>query len=75
MKRTTVFFSAICVLFVLCAVGGCKCAGNYENIDNSVPTISVQGQGKVETMPDEAIVSFGVTSEEKLLQKANKTNT
>lgn len=67
------FYLAIFILMVLFSVAGC--APEYESIENSLPTITVQGMGKVITVPDEAVASFGVRSEEKLLQRAYNKNT
>lgn len=76
MKRTyvlifTVLFSAVSIF----ALEGCARDTGYDSIENSVPTISVQGEGKVEVKPDEAIARFGVTSEDKSLAKAYAHNT
>lgn len=39
------------------------------------PSIRVRGEGHAEAVPDEATVSFGITSEEKYLEKAYRDNT
>lgn len=61
--------------FILCGSEGYAQNACYKSIEDSVPTISIQGKGKVTAVPDEAIARFGVTSEEKLLSKAYKHNT
>jgi len=66
-------FVILTISLMLCA--GCARADNYKTLEGSVPTITVQGIGKVETTPDEAIARFGVSSEEKLLARAYKDNT
>lgn len=74
MKKVSVFI----LLFIIVAAltsEGCVSRGGGVSLEESVPTISVQGEGKVEAVPDEAIVRFGVTSEEKSLQKAYQKNT
>lgn len=66
------------VLFIaLIAVGiqGCVKAGMPVSLESSLPTISVQGKGEVQAVPDEAVIWFGVTSDEKLLTKAYTDNT
>lgn len=65
------------VLASLCLVttGGCVQNNNYQSIEKSVPTISVQGEAIVSAIPDEAVISFGVTSEAKTLEKAYEDNT
>ncbi len=44
-------------------------------IENSVPTITVSGFGKVTVKPDEAVVTLGVSTEHTSLQKAYKIHT
>lgn len=75
MKKTAVIFVAALALFALCMMGGCAPDVNYKSVEESVPTINIQGSGKVEITPDEAVARFGVTSEEKLLGKAYNSNT
>ena len=72
MKKA-VFFLVATVLMLSAA--GCQKNCNLAGIENSVPNISVQGQGSVEAVPDEAIVGFGVSSEDKALSRAYKDNT
>jgi len=62
-------------MFLVLAGVGCARATGYQSLEAGVPTISVQGTGKVEAEPDEAIVRFGVMSEDKYLAKAYKLNT
>lgn len=68
----TLILSAAAALLI---TAGCAPEARYGSIENSVPTISVRGTGKVTARPDEALARFGVTSEEKTLEKAYKKNT
>ncbi|HOW87225.1 MAG TPA: SIMPL domain-containing protein [Candidatus Omnitrophota bacterium] len=62
--------------FAALFMSGCtRDAGYGQRLEDSVPTLSVQGQGKVEIVPDEATVRFGVVSDEKTLSKAYQDNT
>ncbi len=65
------------VLFLTAAISltGCTQKASYSSLENGLPTITVQGEGKVEIAPDEAIITFGVLSEEKSLSKAYQANT
>lgn len=76
MKRVLiVVFAALTAAFILRA-GECAAQGAlYRSIEDSVPTISVQGEGKATVRPDEADARFGVTSEDKLLGTAYRLNT
>ena len=43
--------------------------------EDVIPAIQVRGEGRVETIPDQAVVSVGVSSEDKSLEKAYRDNT
>jgi uncharacterized protein len=72
MKKALLLF--VVAAFVLPAAG-CQKNCNLGGIENSVPNMIVQGEGRVEAVPDEAIVSFGVSSEDRALSKAYADNT
>ncbi|MDP8298512.1 MAG: SIMPL domain-containing protein [Candidatus Tantalella remota] len=73
MKKTVLIVLTLASTSLL--LTGCQQITNYSSIENSVPTLSAQGTGKIETTPDEAIAQFGVTSDSKSLSKAYKDNT
>ena len=72
MKKTVLILSYFILMFL---AAGCQRDYNFQAVENSSPNVSVQGEGVVETVPDEAIVSFGVSSEDKILAGAYKGNT
>ncbi|HPN72771.1 MAG TPA: SIMPL domain-containing protein [Candidatus Omnitrophota bacterium] len=55
-------------------LSGCGNAFQASSLEAGVPTLNVQGEGKIEAVPDEALVRFGVTSDEKTLAKAYEDN-
>jgi len=69
-----IFFILICAMLVFSGAG-CVKIGDGVSLENSVPTISVTGNGKIEVVPDEAVAAFGVTSEERSLSRAYEGNT
>ncbi len=71
MKKILVVAAIVSLVFS----GGCIQNNNYQSIESSVPTLNVQGEGKVIAIPDEAIISFGVKSDAKRLAKAYRDNT
>jgi len=71
-KKMITFF--VSVLFVMFTLTGCI-GDTYKSLEDSIPTIKVQGKGIVEIQPDEAVVRFGVTSNDKALARAYKQNT
>jgi uncharacterized protein len=76
MKRIVSMALGVGVLgvFVLFS-SGCQRTCFQGSLEGNVPTMNVQGEGKVETVPDEAIIRFGVTSDERTLSKAYSDNT
>jgi uncharacterized protein len=72
MKKTVLILSFFTLMLL---AAGCQRDYNFQAVENSSPNISVQGEGMVEAVPDEAIVSFGVSSENKILSGAYKDNT
>lgn len=56
-------------------LNACNNVTTYESLESSLPTITVDGYGELSATPDEASISFGVVSEEKLLDKAYSKNT
>lgn len=72
MKRAAFLVSVFAVIF---ALTGCIKGDFYRSLVDSLPTVSVQGTGKVTTTPDEAVARFGVTAEDKTLAKAYAENT
>lgn len=74
-KRYLSIFVVLFAVSALVAFQGCSRVNTYGSLEGSVPTISVQGLGKVTIKPDEAIIRFGVQTEEKYLEKAYKKNT
>ena len=74
-KRVLAAPAVFLALLVAAAAGGCSEGYRYGSIDQSLPTISVQGSGKVRVAPDEAVARFGVTSDDKKLERAYKLNT
>jgi uncharacterized protein YggE len=78
-KSISISFSVIFLLLVTFAGVGCAQEKNeaafHVSIQDSVPNIMIQGNGKVTTNPDEAVISFGVISDGKLLKSAYKSNT
>jgi len=75
MKNNSSVFTMLILVSICFVTEGCAEDAAYRSIEESVPTISVQGMGKIVTEPDEAIVRFGVTSTEKTLKKAYQNNT
>lgn len=59
------------VFFFLGAIQG-HAAGEEKG---KTPSLRVRGEGRAEAVPNEATVSFGITSEEKSLEKAYRDNT
>jgi len=74
VKKTSILI-LLFVIAISLTTQGCVQSVGYNSIEKSVPTITVKGTGSVEVVPDEAIVRFGVMSEEKSLQKAYQKNT
>lgn len=64
------FFSVL----MICSVNTSAQSACGTSIENTLPTINVVGYGKITSIPDEAIIMFGVTSEEKDLTKAYGDN-
>ena len=54
---------------------GCVSGVSTAEEEDLIPSIQVMGEGKVETVPDEALASFGVSSENKSLDRAYRENT
>lgn len=76
MKRISANIFLISVLgAVILVTGGCQRPCRHVNLEGSIATISVQGEGKIEAVPDQAIVRFGVTSDGKALEIAYSENT
>ncbi len=76
MKKGLILIIAVLTGAFILHTGECFAQGAlYRSIADSVPTISVQGEGKVTVRPDEADARFGVTSEDKLLATAYRLNT
>lgn len=73
-KIITSFFAVMMLVFLVIFSSGCGMNIPPGNIDQSVPTISVRGEGRVEAIADEAIVRFGVVSDDKTLTKAYADN-
>lgn len=69
-----VIYIAILLGLVVPFSSGCQGISLQSSLEGSLPTMAVQGEGKVEIVPDEAIVRFGVTSDEKTLSKAYSGN-
>jgi uncharacterized protein len=67
------FYSAVLVFFVLLS-SGCQRTCSRAGLEGDLPTMNVRGEGKVEAVPDEAVIKFGVDSDEKTLSKAYSDN-
>jgi uncharacterized protein len=68
---SVVFVMIIAVLFL----PGCGKIFFGGSIEGNTTTMNMQGEGKVEALPDEAVVRFGVVSDERMLSKAYSDNT
>ncbi len=66
--KSAVFLCA----FILLGTVPAQAAGEEKG---KTPSIRARGEGRSEAVPDEASVSFGITSEEKTLEKAYRENT
>ncbi len=71
MKKSVLALSIVITLF--CVPYGD--AQEYNTIENSHPTIHVKGEAVIKTIPDEAVINFGVSSEARKLAVAYKDNT
>lgn len=65
----------LCVSIIVAMTVGCQRSFSSAGIVESVPTIAVQGEGRVEAVPDEATVSFGLATDNKSLAMAYRENT
>ena len=75
MKRITAGVFAVLVLgSVILLSSGCDRICRGGSLEERFSTINVQGEGKVEAVPDEALARFGVASDEKTLSKAYSDN-
>lgn len=65
------------IAFLLCALFALSTLQTYAAGEEKgkTPSIRVRGEGRAQAAPDEATVSFGITSEEKTLEKAYRDST
>ena len=66
------FFGVLILTTLFCE--GCAADLPGDRLGELTPSISVQGKGSIEAVPDEATVSFGVASEARLLTAAYRDN-
>jgi len=71
MKKS--IWTLIIVIILFCVSHGY--AQEYNTIVNSHPTVNVKGEAVIKTIPDEAVINFGVSSEARKLTMAYKDNT
>jgi uncharacterized protein len=76
MKRIAANMFLTSVLGVLIMLtSGCQRPHQQGSLEGSVATITIQGEGKAEAVPDLAIVRFGVASDGKTLDRTYSDNT
>ncbi|MBD3296559.1 MAG: DUF541 domain-containing protein [Candidatus Omnitrophica bacterium] len=75
IRRYMNMIAAGAFMFFLAAPSGCASGDNTGRLEDVLPTVTVNGRGRIDAEPDNARARFGVISEDKGLAKAYSRNT